>query len=70
MIRISGNLPPHLQSRSLSAGSASSSGEPMCALTDSVTISYSIARVDGLGGDEDGRRGCRVGASAASERCR
>ena len=74
MIRISGNLPPHLQSRSRSAGnmpgSASSSGEPMCALKDSVTISYSIARVDGLGGDEDGRRGCRVGASAASERCR
>ena len=58
MIRISGNLPPHLQSRSRSAGnmpgSASSSGEPMCALKDSVTVSYSIACVDGLGGDEDG----------------
>eukprot|EP00964_Phaeocystis_antarctica_P092853 scaffold59798_cov27-Phaeocystis_antarctica.AAC.1 len=35
-------------------GSASPSGEPMCVVKDSVTISYSITRVDGLGGDEDG----------------
>ena len=42
------DLPFHMQ------GSASPSGEPICALMDSVTSTYSIARVDSLGGDEDG----------------
>ena len=55
MVRISGNLPPHLQSEAdlpvHMQGSASSS---ICALMDSVTSTYSIARVDSLGGDEDG----------------
>ena len=55
---ISGNLPPHLQSEAdlpfHMQGSASPSGEPICALMDSVTSTYSIARVDSLGGDEDG----------------
>jgi hypothetical protein len=58
MVRISGNLPPHLQSEAdlpfHMQGSASPSGEPICALMDSVTSTYSIARVDSLGGDEDG----------------
>ena len=41
MVRISGNLPPHLQSEAdlpfHMQGSASPSGEPICALMDSVT---------------------------------
>ena len=52
MVRISGNLPPHLQSEAdlpfHMQGSASPSGEPICALMDSVTSTYSIARVDSL----------------------
>lgn len=50
MVRISGNLPPHLQSEAdlpvHMQGSASSSDEPICALMDSVTSTSSIARVD------------------------
>ena len=50
MVRISGNLPPHLQSEVdlpvHMQGSASSSDEPICALMDSVTSTSSIARVD------------------------
>jgi hypothetical protein len=47
MVRISGNLPPHLQSEAdlpvHMQGSASSS---ICALMDSVTSTSSIAHVD------------------------
>ena len=42
------DLPVHMP------GSASPSGGPICALKDSVTSAYSIARVDSLGGDQDG----------------
>ena len=57
MVRISGNLPPDMQSEAdlpvHMQGSASPSDEPICALMESVTSTYSIARVDSLGGDED-----------------
>ena len=42
VVRISGNLPRICNQK------------PICALMDSVTSTYSIARVDSLGGDEDG----------------
>ena len=58
MAHISGNLPPRLQSEAdlpvHMQRSASPSDEPICALMDSVTSTSSIARVDSLGGDEDG----------------
>jgi hypothetical protein len=53
-----GQSPTHLQSEAdlpaTMQGSGSLSDEPICALMDSVTSTYSIARVDSLGGDEDG----------------
>ena len=53
-----GQSPTHLQPEAdLPAnmqGGGSLSDEPICALMDSVTSTYSIARVDSLGGDEDG----------------
>ena len=57
MVRVSGNLPPDMQSEAdlpvHMQGSASPSDEPICALMKSVTSTYSTAHVDSLGGDED-----------------
>ena len=72
MVRISGNRPPDMQSEAdlpvHMQGSASPSDEPICALMESMTSTYSTARVDSLGGDAltNGQGGAARGGQASA----